>query len=149
MYKFPAVYLLLGNGLNGRESQEPGREKKKKQLSDPFPPRFQGRNVQIVNVQKFGSADSLFPRTPVFVNWKVWHLNEIVKMWGAGRGCAAQGGLAEVGGKRRENSGRVAGREGGRRGRRKIINLVLDHPETHNQPLQPVKWSTQILWKRE
>lgn len=34
--------------------------------------------------------------------------------------------------------------EGGGRPRRKIINLVLDHPETHNQPLQPVKWSTQI-----
>lgn len=40
MYKFPAVYLLLGNGLNGRESQEPGREKKKTtfgSVSAPFP----------------------------------------------------------------------------------------------------------------
>lgn len=38
MYKFPAVYLLLGNGLNGRESQEPGREKKKNNFRIRFRP---------------------------------------------------------------------------------------------------------------
>lgn len=65
MYKFPALYLLLENGLNGRESRNRAA---KKQLSDPFPPRFKAGTI--VNVQKFGSADSLFP-VPVFVNWKV------------------------------------------------------------------------------